>query len=283
MTDSEKTLIGTLVSIRAARFSVSSIHKLAEADYTKMKALVIKLGEKILKANHADAELYNAAKINFMISINELFKKGVKFILVSYASQLLQYYTIISDAKFEPQKGTKAFLDLLADVKFGTTDNNLFVTEYKLIKIYNDLCDLVDSENGVIAQITTLAAQIHYLLEELKKIQLYVTKWVDDAPDNVFVHYLNFAVNYCFAKAIELQFTRLKHSLTEDEQSSLSDLQQTFLEQAQKALSTIKKLKENGLPLMMGSEFNLGQEVFNRLPVTDLEAVESHLNSLIKP
>jgi hypothetical protein len=275
----DKELISTLVGIRVAHNPTRAILALKDTDYPKMNALVIKLGEKILQANYTDGERYNEAKRKFLATINELFKQNIKFNSAFYTSQLLQYYTIICHEKFAPEQNTAAFLDFLAATKFEETESNLFITEYKLIKIYNDLSDLIDSKAGTIAPMGALEAQVPRLLEELNKIQENVTKWLEDAPDNVFVHYLSFSVNYCFARSIELQFTLLKDSLPEQEQSSLSDLQQIFFTQAQKALEQIKELKESGIHVK-GSEFNLGQDVFNRLPAADLDAVQSHMHSL---
>jgi len=282
MSDSEKEIINTLVELRHEQYSSKLVNRIPDTDYPAIKALAIKLGEKILKANHPVSANYNRAKIQFNSTINELFKQDVRFNMATFAAQLLQYYTVISHPEFEPVQNIEEFVRFLIQTpQLGETGTNLFVTEYKLIKIYNDLCDFVDVKAGVIAPIVNMPARVEFLVAELEKIKSQVTKWLNDAPDNIFVHYLNFALNYCFAKVLELQFISDKTSLSDDERIFLATLQDAFLEQTKKSLTEIEQLKARNVPFLYGIEFNLGQEVFNKLPSSDLESLQAHVNFLL--
>lgn len=279
LSSGDKKLISTLVRIRTAKNPTPDIDSLTSSDFAKMQALVIKMGEKILKANYAEAKQYNKAKMKFVAAITNLFKHNISFIAASYSSQLLQYYTLICHPSFEPANNTVEFLDFLTATQYENIDSNLLISEYKIIKIYNDLSDLIDCKEGIISTMSTLESQISILFSELNQIQRQVNPCLEEEFDNIFSHYLNFCVHYCFARAVELQFFYLKESSTAEEQVALSYRQQLFLNQAQEDLNNIKKLKESSSAIK-GSEFSFGQDVLYRLPISDLEALQSHLNTL---
>jgi hypothetical protein len=99
--DSEESLIKTLVKIRNSDYNPATINHVDNEQLLAIKRFVLKLGEQILIANlDNNIELYYEAKNKLNLSITHLFNKKIKFIPVSFPAQLLQYYTILSDAEF---------------------------------------------------------------------------------------------------------------------------------------------------------------------------------------
>ncbi len=83
---------------------------------------------------------YKSVYKQFSQTVNSL-QNTDRFATVYFAAQLLQYYTIICDEDFSPKSGFTEFQEFLFTNrhKFGDMTGNVLVTEYCLIKIYNDL------------------------------------------------------------------------------------------------------------------------------------------------
>jgi len=282
MTPSEKTVIELLVEIRNSDYKPAMVNRLTMEHLLQINNLVTKLGAKILEANSRDAIAYNEARINFSRVIKELPEN--KFVLSSYAAQLLQYYTIVSADEFSPDQGVVEFNDFLYEhrASFGNTYKNLFIAEYKLIKIYNSLCDLIEMHEGTLAPIPAASKEklISTIISELEKLKKQMDQWILDAPDHTFIHYLSFAYYYCYAKTLELHFLENQKMMSEEEKATASDTQHAALKFAKDALKDVENLKNNSK--FPGTEFSLGQDLLGKLPIKDFDTIKLHLSELIE-
>lgn len=282
----EPSIIELLTQVRNAGYPVISMNRLNETHLAKIQELVIELGHKILGAKSAADPKIDEAHAKFQLVACELIKTKQKYAIVSFAAQLLQYYTIICDKDFEPNQSLDEFNQLLAKKNaFGDVSNNLLVTEYRLIKIYNDLITFTDAQMGKIAPIKDGALKVARLLEQLVAIKEKVGEWEQKNPDNIFFSYLNFTVNYTYAQALECQFNLQEENLSEEDKTLCADVQKNvFLKAALGALDKTRLLEadseERKLPFAKGAEFSLGQGLLHKMPVNDLEKVCEHVSSL---
>lgn len=273
---SGKGIIETLTRIRATNYHIVLVNRITESQYPAIKQLAIKLGNKILEENSHEPSGLVDAQAKFARVIDALFEANNKFAIVSFSAQLLQYYTVISDNDFVAGANLKDFNDFLESRldAFGSVENNLLITEYQLIKIYNDLSALTDSVTEKIAPIIDMENQIDLLLSNLNVFKLKIDQWILDAPNNIFVHYLNFSMNYSCAKALELQCHIQDKTLSTDERLFLSSSQQYYLDAAKQSLQTINALNEQAdNPCLSGSEFSLGQNVLVKIPISDPDSL----------
>ncbi len=289
----DNDLVRTLTGIRVMDYNIVKINAITDDEYALIKQLIETLGMRILKANLANHDSFDdfiQAKLKLTTTISNFMQgKLSKFAVISFAAQLLQYYTIICDDKVTQNKSLSDFNNFLTTNKarFGDTSKNLLVAEYQLIKLYNDIAGLTDSVSDTSESEQQIERDITYLSEQIVYLNTLVKNWVTDAPDNVFVHYLDFVVNYSFSKMSELKYQLLKnhpHLSHDSDESSLSDTQQMSLKLAKNSLVKIEKLfeyfKDRKSTHSKGLEFSLGQNVLTKLPITNLEEVKTHVASL---
>ncbi len=286
-TASEPNIIELLTQVRNANYSVISIHRINDNHLFQIQELVTDLGQKIL-GSKSDADLkITEAHIKLQKVVSELMQTKNKYAIVSFAAQLLQYYTIICDKDFEPQQSLEDFNRLLTKRSaFGEVSSNLFVMEYRLVKIYNDLITLSDAQMGKIAPIRDGECKLGILLEQLAAIKEKIDEWEPQNPDNIFVGYLNFTINYTYAQVLECQFNLQKHKLSEQEKALYADSQKdVFLTAAFDALVKIRTLEqycnERQMLFAKGAEFSLGQSLLHKMPVDDLKVIQEHVSSLV--
>lgn len=279
--DAEEGLIKTLVAITHSKYDIKLINSIPPESLPILQALVIKLGEQLLLANSKeDAALYKESKKKLHEAMHQLFDKTVTFPIIVFSAQLVQYYTLVSDPAFNSHLNATEFMSFLKNnSKFGDCSANLLVTELKLIKIYNDFCIQLDEEAGIIskAKKSKINASVVVGLEEIRE-QLTTVLNKDD-PTNIFAHYLNFIYHYCQAKKLEFVYVNTKDSHPESN-LSLTAQQDEHLKQAKEAMTNIKTIQE--YPLITGVEFSLGQDLFHKLPISDMDTIHTHVTELAR-
>jgi flagellar basal body rod protein FlgB len=288
-------VISKLTAIRVAGYNKKVVdQQLSEQNHKDILLLTKQLGEKVLKVNLINSEgtkVFKAARIQFNEVINNLAQKGT-FPLVFYAAQLLQFYTIICDDKFEPNLSPPYFQKLLADNidNYGDTNSNLFIAEYKLTIIYNNLVssgDLYANTDAVMQDSDPKMPllQLKLTLNQLESLKENIDKWLLEATDNVFVHYLSFIYQYTLAKALEFQFVVQERQLSDESKLELSKTQETHLTLAKEALDSLDELNRyfegRGESYSNGLEFSLGQGLLHKLPETNLNELRTHVISLL--
>ena len=248
---SDSALVKTLTTIRVSGYNPVKISAVTDAEYELIQALVKTLGMKILKTKLIQKDSlsdFREVKFKFHATIDNFIKDSPsKFSMLSFAAQLLQYYTIICDDELMKNKSLSEFNSFLVsnESRFGNTSKNVLIAELKLIKLYNDMAGLTNSLSETALSEEMVEENIQYFSEQLLHLNGIVKGWVLDAPDNVFVHYLNFVVNYCFSKILELEYYSLKRnpsSSTDATALSLSDTQQSYLNAAKTCLDKIENL-----------------------------------------
>lgn len=283
----EPSIIELLTQVRNANYPVISMSRLNETHFAQIQELVIDLGQKILGAQSAAAPKMEGAHAKLQLVAGELIKRKQKYAIVSFAAQLLQYYTIVCDKDFEPNQSLEDFNQLLAKRSaFGDVSKNLFVIEYRLVKIYNDLISFTDAQMGKIAPIKYGEHKVSALLEQLAVIKEKVDEWEQKNPDNIFFSYLNFTVNYTYAQALECQFNLQEEKLSAEDKALYADAQKNvFLKAALAALDKTRILEadseERKQPFAKGAEFSLGQGLLHKMSVNDLATVHEHVSTLL--
>ena len=281
-------LITKLTQIRKSNYKITLVNEITEADLPKVQELILQLGNKILKANIPQQKKLADAQMHLNEVIDSLCKNGSKFGVVSFAAQLLQYYTVITDKDFSSDASFQEFHQFVNDNvdKFGTVSKNLLITEYYLIKAYNHLCIYADSATGKIAPIQNMANKTDLILEQLNLIKTQIDEWMIAAPCNTFVCYLNFSLHYSCAKAFELYYHLEAKTLSGEDQYRLAMIQGNFLTTALENLNKIDEIKtgaqDRNISFLGGSEYSLGQNVLVKMPIEDIDLLKSHVSGLLK-
>lgn len=285
----KNNVIAYLTYARVSGYHPSDLNGLNEAELSTIEQTTITVGNKILSVNIQDESELAKAQTMFYAAVKSLKQFDHKFPFVQFSSQLLQYNTIISDDEFKTEFTAKEFYEFLQcdSNKFGDCSNNLFVVEYKLIKIYNNLAHLNDASKGLVAKVPNSKEQIEFIFEQLNELNKLVIQWELEAP-NVFVKYLAFASNYTIAKALELGYNENNTTISKEEGEYFADSQQYALKQALEKIKEIKNLIEFATSQKMavpGIQFSLGRNVFNQLPIEndeDVNTIAEHVSSLIR-
>jgi len=277
-----------LTEIRVAGYPVPQIKGISKKKFSAIKKLTRDLGKKILTANLKDEDVEELAKAShtFDAAINRLWNFDDKFPAVNFACQLLQYYTITSDQDFRKNLTTLEFCNYLEinSEKFGDCNDNIFIAEYKLIKIYNDLTHFTDAVRSGVTPIGDLEKQLQCISQELNFLAEKIKNWESAAPDSLFFQYLSFARYYITAKTVEFQYTVQESLLTPDEKNYCVASQQACLRFALQKLNDINELlkdtEEHGIEAASGMEFSLGRNVLRHLPSDNIEEIRAHVTSL---
>lgn len=281
-------LTDLLTKIRVSGYPVRQIKRISEENFSAIKQLTLELGKEIIAANLKDKDVEELAKASdtFDAAIDRLWNFKNKFPAVNFACQLLQYYTIITSDQDFRNLTTLEFCKYLEinSRKFGDCNDNKFIAEYKLIKMYNDLTHFTDAVRGAVAPIGDLETQLECISQQLNFLAEKIKNWESDAPDSLFIRYLSFAMYYITAKAVEFQYTAQEGSLTPDEKNYCVASQQACLRFALQKLNDINDLledtEEKGIEAASGMEFSLGRNVFRHLPSDNIEEIRAHVTSL---
>lgn len=285
-------IIKKLILIRISGYNLEDIYKeIKEQDYEPLITLVKELGGEILKVNLIHSQGTNqflTARARF----NELINTSVlasKFSLVCYATQLLQFYTLLCDTQFSPNSSIKSFCQFLEEKRhqLGGTDTNLFILEYKIILIYNELSFYLDSYNNSEEPINNNLEQLDVfkcISQQLIRLKEYLDHSIIESPNHIFLRYLHFISQYTFAKLIEFKFT-MQNEVSEEGMLELTHRQLIHLNLAKEALEKIEELtlyfQQIGINFVSGVEFSFGQNVLSKFPETQIDRIKKHLISLI--
>lgn len=289
---SEAEAIELLTKLRASNYPVKLIRGIKDGQSEAIYDLVMKLSTKLLLSRMTDKNTSDTEKQSSLTQlrgvIDQLFNNNSKLAAISFAAQLLQYYTLVCHEDFEPNNSLIDFDAFLTanNQWLGDVSANLFIVEYKLVKIYNDMVTYTDAKLGKIAPIKDVDQKTGLLLDHLGKIKKQVEGWEDLAPDNAFLIYLNFFINYTYAQALECQFKIHEKKLPLDEKLSLSTIQRdVFLTACKNALTRMNVVTEFSNAYQrefpVGAEFSLGQGVLHNMPEADLDKAKEHISSLL--
>jgi len=287
--------INKLTLIRIYEYDKSQIQQeIQEKDFRQIPVLISELSEKIQKINiiRLDGPVsFRKTRKKFNELLNNTWYED-KFHAIKFAAQLLQYYTIVCDDAFKSESSFiqfQQFLDENED-KFGTVTNSLFITEYTLIKIYNDLSEFDEVYKDIGASDDKLNNSPDFpvvgkLCNALKELEPSIAAEVAASPDNIFLQYLNFIHSYTAAKATEIQYKLQAVSTIEAEPTEWIEIQRKQLNKAKTALHTMETLFEqyDGKKDKTGSglEYSLGQNVLHHFPEKNLNDLEKHVSALL--
>lgn len=283
-------IVEALTRTRINYYKPTQISKITNEEFGGIKSLIFTLADKILVSNYQVSEnevlQLMDAKNQLKATLSHFLEHQSKLEVVTFAGQLLQYYTVLCDEDFNKQSTLEDFLSLLKrkENTFGLTNNNVFICEYMFIKLYNDLCQFEDTLTKNIARPKNPLAILESLNNQLTSLLSQINKWMIDAPDNIFIDYLNFIANYTLAKSLEIRFILLKSNLDDNQQYDISNQQQHYIDEAKESLEKIQELyhsvSDRGMRQPKGVEFCLGKELFEKLPAQKIEQLQSHLASL---
>lgn len=276
-------VLSLLNKIRVREYRIHDINLVTAEQLKGIKTVALQLGCAILRVNISDTTERATAQQAFTVALNTLFKNSDKFQKISFACHLLQYYTIVSNDAFSPTFTSADFHKFLDEHSehFGNSKTNLFITEYKLIKTYNEIAHCSDTSNGTVAPISKIKEKIEFNLTQLNILSKQINTWATEAPDHVFVQYLLFASSYTIAKAFELQYALEDGSMSDPEKNFIAESQQYCLKIAVSQLEKIKELGGDKQYFTTGIEYSLGRCILNQLPNNNLEEVKTHVRSLI--
>lgn len=285
--DSRKTII-LLDKIRTGNYNSSDVKNVSDEELELIKQLVLNLANKLIRAELASSgktESYLENKNKCLKTINNFTSKNHKNSVIYYACQLLQFYTIQCDTNCNTAKclnDYQASLNAKSSI-LGNTTNNLFVKEHEIILLYNDLINVEKSSLNKKSKLDKL----YSLISKLSEIKSIIETITINIPNNTFLYYLRFSLNYASAKSVEIKFQLTKDELSDDEQVFFSTSQQTYLKLAKKDLESIAKLnkycqEKRSSIQVNGNEYSLGQDVFRKMPASaNLDILKEHLSSLI--
>lgn len=267
-TRSQTELMGLLRAITVSNYKFSDIRKISKSDLDALESIVIKVGRIIIRHNMIKAnDIFSiqAAQEKYASILNKLTHYFDGFPFIHYASQLIQYYLVCSDMKNFRDYDFESFQQFLTENKIVNADKNLFIIEHKIATIDNELVAL---EGNLFASLSTpelLQEKIFVLNLHLDKARSIIDIAKIDAPYNVFVFYLGYAINVCSIKTLDIL-----NSLSEDiqEPPSIINLRYTYNKSAQEDLNTIENIISDCLQLgvnAQGLEFSLGNDVLEAL------------------
>lgn len=255
-------LINALSAIQLSNYKFSAVQDLSKAELVALEALVIKIGLEIMQSD--DVRLFCDAKNDYI----DIIKKMHKLPFIIYATQLIQYYQLWCDVGSSYENSLQELHVILSNKKFVNPDKNLFIIEHQILTIYNELLSL---ENSIIHEeipIEKTKNTLDLINSYLENSALTVNAAKIDAPYNIFMFYLGYAINRCYVKALEIE-----HILnsTVEEQLATNNLINYYSDLAAGDLNQITFIESEcmqfGGSYPKGLEFSFGQHMFKQFAV----------------
>lgn len=275
----DKELVALLVEIYHSNFSKESILKAMQLKKEHdFGGLALNLGERILEANEntltkAD---YKKTNKNFIKRIKDL-QKNDAYQLIYFTAQILQYFTVITSKGFSSGFHFRQFQRFLNNhrYEFGEESHNLFLIEYQLIKMCNDLVQYklsyIAFKPGLMKE--PQSSYLKLIEKSLYSIKTDVESLQKEQVNSIFVHYLLFLMNYTLA---ELCWSKLKEESRVVSCLRLADEQKKYVCAAKKEIDEIKNAsveKEK----CFGLEFGLGAKALFHFPEKNLEKLSKEM------
>lgn len=261
-TRKECELMVLLRAITVSNYKFSDISKISKSDLDALESLVIKVGRVIIRHNMVKAGnilSIPAAQEKYVSIIKKMthYFDGLPFI--HYATQLVQYYLVWSEMENFQDYDFEGFQKFLTGKKILNSDKNLFIIEHEIATIFNELMVL---EKNVLTGLSTpewLQKKIIVLNLHLEKTRSIIDIAKIDAPYNVFVFYLGYAITHCSIKTLNILSSL---NLDIRESPLITRLRYTYTESAQEDLKTIESITSDCLQLggnhAQGLEFSFG-------------------------
>lgn len=286
--EERRNAIKVLIGLREAGFPVPELQKLLKTPYIleHIKELAIELGSKFIRQeleNEANSSAFLEVKKQFTDLVKAMHGATSPFHLVFFASDLLQFYVVASEPKWQEQNTTAKVTEFLKTKQplTGNCDGNLFVLEFKVLTMYNELITLQEGFEHTTLSQPIILAQLSALTDELVGIKKQIDTKLAAVPDNCFALYLKFAINYTCAKIAEVQFQVTESELSEADKLQHADVQKVFLKGAKEDLEKIKASqtfsKETGKPFAAGEQYCYGRSLLRKLPSDNLEVIMEHV------
>lgn len=283
-------IVEKLTQIRMDNYNHPKIqHEMTELMIKDVTTLVIGLSKKILEVNFNVNE-NEGNEYPYADLISELAKKD-KVGFITFAAQLLQYYTMICNKDFSNKASFSEFKTFLLkhNKQLGDVTDNFLIIEYQFIKIFNEI-SMYHSSNAkddVLKKMEKkiLNPSLKSLHDELAKLGNHIKQWQSDSPKNVYIQYLCFIDNYTLANLLEFEFKLHRDKSVTTPPSQAIDEQKIVLSKAKDALENIERLtipqSNSKKAYPNGIEYALGQNLFHHFPEKNLHNIKSHLESLL--
>jgi hypothetical protein len=287
MDNNNKHIIRELIKIRINDYKIDLQNELFYSDTLQnLLDLIFGIVEKILSTNNE-----NNIRANQMQSeqlkqqLNSLAKeKPDSFIF--FSSQLVQYYTIICDSKLASIDKFGNTLNYMENKKeqFGDVSKNLFIIEYYLIKLYNEIFKCKEEfENASDTVKTNLKKWLDY---DRKKYSLFLThisnileENIVHFPHSIYNNYLNVVVNYTLALIVEYQL-RINADTYQDQEKppeAFFENQKNYFKKIEQSLDVLEtKLNQSSC----FEPFLLGSDIFSNFPIKTIPEFKAHLQTM---
>jgi hypothetical protein len=280
-----KQIIKILTLFRLANYPKTI--RISAETLSYLKTFIQDLTDKILDTTIKDSSEREIAKSNFSESIKDFFVETNIVNALTFSAQLLQYYTMLNHQEVLASLDSAGFVDFLQSKSktLGISDLNLFIMEYKLIKIYNDLCLFDASIKSYVAPVSNLSIKKERLLGLLADLGPRIIELVSKERDNIFYHYLHFCFCYCNAKVMDFEAYTKAKPISLEEDHSFFATQQLYLEQAFLNLENIERIQADAEDCKIGFHgqiFSLGRHIFDHLPSNNIASIKAHLQSMTK-
>jgi len=289
--DAKRNTIRLLIDLNKRAFPSSEILVLAENEEIKdnIKDLCLIMGSKLIKKeleNEGNLFTFLESKKHFNEVLKAMQCKKTFVLLIHFAWDLLQFYTVVCDPKLQEQT-TLAQLNKFLRIKesiFGNCDNNPFILEYKILTMYNEVVKLLEKIEREIVDVDAANIKLDNLLTALAEMQATAKKMHDATPFDSFIIYLNFAIKYTSSQLAEAKFKANEKSYAIGDKETIASQQKLFFIAAQEELIKIKEIRDFTIDtcqsFILGEQYSFGRPILRKLPAISLEDVYKHVSHL---
>ncbi|BCA94654.1 hypothetical protein TUM19329_10150 [Legionella antarctica] len=283
-------IIKKLILLRLSEYSLKRIEKeMTPVYFGQLHVLILELSQRIQKANiirSGGPIAYKIAKKRFEGLLDAQWYAD-KVHAIVFGAQLLQYFTIVCDNDFDPNDNIFAFVRFLKynESRFGNTEDNLFITEYTLIKAYNELCKYDDIYKEIIngnekTKQMEAALSIKRLAGKIYTLEQHLALKSAGNSHHIFYQYLAFIISYTRSKITEILFELNIPKELEEEPKKWMSSQRELLVKAHTHLNALDALMQDPERLK-GAEYSLGWDILYNFPEKSIERLKLHIEELI--
>jgi hypothetical protein len=289
MDNNNKHILRELIKIRINDYKIDRENELFYSyNLQSLIGLILGIIKKIIYTNNENDIQANQMQYEHLKQQLSFLAKEKPDSFIFFSSQLVQYYTIICDSELASINTFSKILNYIENKRehFGDVSKNLFIIEYYLIKLYNEIFRCKEEfEHASDTVKTNLKKWLDYDRKKYSSFLTHLSTILEEKivhfPHSIYNNYLNVVLNYTHALIVEYQL-RINADTYQDQEKppeAFFENQQNYFKKIEKSLDVLEtKINKSSC----FEPFLLGSDIFSNFPIKTIPEFKAHILTMKK-